>query len=96
LWFTPNLTGRLSTVTIVAKQSRDRHLKLSKTQNDIALEGAWTEPTAGEIFLLNDDTNELRQRILVFATDQHVPSPNTVFESQSILRLLSVAKTKIL
>jgi hypothetical protein len=27
LWFTPKLTGRLSTVTIVAKQSRERHFQ---------------------------------------------------------------------
>ena len=56
--------------------------KLPKTQNDIALEGAWTETTAGGIFLLNDDTNELGQRVLVFATDSNLRmlcDSNTVF-----------------
>jgi hypothetical protein len=56
--------------------------KLPKTQNDIALEGAWTETTAGESFLLNDDTNELSQRILIFATDSNLRmlcDSNTVF-----------------
>jgi hypothetical protein len=46
--------------------------KLPKTQNDIALEGAWSETTAGERFLLNDDTNELSQRILIFATNSNL------------------------
>jgi hypothetical protein len=46
--------------------------KLPKTQNDIALEEAWTETTAGETFVLNDDTHELGQRILILATDSNL------------------------
>jgi len=56
--------------------------KLPKTQNDIALEGAWTETTAGETFVLNDDTNELGQRILIFSTDSNLRmlcDSNTMF-----------------
>jgi hypothetical protein len=43
-----------------------------KPKNEIALEGAWTETTAGETFVLNDDTHELGQRILILATDSNL------------------------
>ena len=43
-----------------------------KPKNDIALEGAWTETTAGGTFVLNDDTHELGQRILILATDSNL------------------------
>jgi len=46
--------------------------RLPATQQDINLEGSWTETPAGERFLLCDDTNDQNQRILIFATDDNL------------------------
>jgi hypothetical protein len=46
--------------------------KLQTTQGDIDLEGSWTETSAGERFLLCDDTYAQGHQIMTFATDDNL------------------------
>ena len=46
--------------------------KLPVTQNDINLDGPWSESSAGDRFLLCDDTDDLGARLLVFVTDDNL------------------------
>jgi hypothetical protein len=46
--------------------------KLPVTQNDINLDGSWSESSAGDRFLLGDDTDDLGARLLVFVTDDNL------------------------
>lgn len=45
--------------------------KLPQSQ-DVNLQGLFTETSAGERFLLCDDTNDQNLRILIFATDDNL------------------------
>jgi hypothetical protein len=46
--------------------------KFPVTQGDIDLDGDWKETSAGERFLLCDDTDAQGRRILIFATDDNL------------------------
>ena len=46
--------------------------KLPVTLNDINLDGAWSESSAGDRFLLCYDTDDLGARLLVFVTDDNL------------------------
>jgi hypothetical protein len=46
--------------------------KLPTTPEDINLQGNWTQTSAGDRFLLCDDTDDQGNRILVFATDANL------------------------
>lgn len=56
--------------------------KLPTSPEDINLEGPWTCTSAGDRFLLRDDTDENGHRIIIFATDanlNHLCAADTVF-----------------
>ena len=46
--------------------------KLPKSQQDVNLQGPFTETSVDERFLLCDDTNDQNLRILIFATDDNL------------------------
>ena len=54
-------------------RNRSKQLpKLPVTQNDINRDGPWSESSAGDRFLLCDDTDDLGARLLVFSTDDNL------------------------